>query len=513
MSYKTARRTKPVWYIVNAILALALFCCVVNEARATTSGREVMTNGAVVDWRVGEAVEGLRLGLSVPAFAKWSRDGFEEAISIAMHSDALAVIDAWELGIYRAGDTRFARPLRLFHGAARSLDTPLEWYGGVDNGPPLRPGETLLVRLSVRDVAGNVDHSTPQEILIARYAMRAERRNVKAVEAARARLLAEGERPAGAQAPFHGHALALTLDGWPDNEEPRASGGAFQKNGTTWTLRQGLPAGRHDIVIQSTRRIIGGTRAVPVGIITVDIPPSPPFQVAVKGTGKLVKTPATPGPATLRIIKAAGGIAPDWMVPGKRAISRTLTSRDAGEDRLALSLLSAALPVPMATDDRQRRVFLSAYDGITTSWPAGYDGTGRVVAEPSQRRMAVTYAVPDVPELFLPHTDVAPDSVRIRIDGDAEALVPFRDYFLNAGEGRILLGSAAFRRFSERPQTLLTARYTVPTFTPDIPVGPPLQDGGSLLNERWSVADPLPAAAPLEDGGGLLGKLLGWFRG
>lgn len=508
MDYKAVRRTGIIEHAASVVLVLTLLCCVINEARAGVSGREILTNGAVVDWRIGEAVDGPKLGLSVPAFAKWTRQGFEEAIPIAMHSDALSGIDAWELGIYRAGDTRFERPVRRFGGTARSLDTPLQWHGGVDDGPPLRPGETLLVRLSIRDVAGNVDHSTPQEILIARYAMRAERRNVKAVEAARTRLLADGERPAGGRIPLRGHALTLTLDGWPDGEEPRASGGAFRRSGTTWILRQILPAGHHDIVIQSTRRIIGGTRAVPVGVVAVDMPATPAFTVAVKGTGRLVKTPADP-----QLADAVTGIVPDWMVSGERAISRTLTNRDAGEDRLALSLLSAALPVPMATDDRQRRVFLSAHDGITASWPAGHDREGRAVSEPSQRRMAVSYAVPELPELFLPHTDVAPDSVQLRIDGDPEVLVPFQDYFLNAVEGRILLGSAAFRRLAARPQASLTARYTVPTFTPDIAVEARLQDGGSLLNERWAVADPRPSAPPLEEGEGLLGKLLGWWRG
>jgi len=508
MSCKAVRRSGLFRHAVGAILAFASFCHAPGEAGAATSGREVLTNGAVVEWQVGEAVEGPKLGLSVPAFATWTRDGFAEAVPIVMHSDALAMVDAWQLGIYRAGDTQFARPLRLFTGTARSLDTPLQWFGDVEDGPPLRPGETLLVRLGIRDVAGNVDHLAPQEILIARYAMRAERRNVRAVEAARARLLAEGERPAGAHAPLRGHALTLTLEGWPDSEEPRASGGAFRRAGETWTLRQTLPPGRHDVVIQSTRRIIGGTRAVPVGIVAVDMPDTPLFEVAVKGTAKLVKTPATPEDAG-----AAGGIAPVWTVSGGRAISRTLTNREAGEDRLALALLSAALPVNMATDERRRRVFLSAYDGITASWPAGYDAAGRIPAEPSQRRMAVSYAVPQVPELFLPHTDIAPDSVVLRIDGEAEALVPIRDYFVNAGEGRILLGSAAFRRFAAQPGALLTARYTVPTFAPDIPVGAPLRDGGTGHDERWSVADPVPSAPPPQEDEGLVGTLLGWVRG
>jgi len=265
--------------------ALLLWAVLLTGARA--EGRVVLGNGAAVEWRVEATEADPRLGLAIPAFTRWTREGFEDPVAIAVRSDALAAIDAWDVSFYRLGDTDFSRPVWRKRGTGATFGDPLEWDGVAASGPPLRPGETVVARLSVRDVAGNIDRAEPQEMLVARYIMSRERRAVSTLDAARQRALPEGE--AVEQVPLRGYALILTVTDWPDAAGPGASGARFQQKGDDWVLRQILPSGPHDIVVQSLRPIMGGTRAIPVGVVTVEIPSVSPFHAQIKGTGALDK--------------------------------------------------------------------------------------------------------------------------------------------------------------------------------------------------------------------------------
>ena len=477
---------------------------------AQTSGRDVLNNGAVVDWRLEpQGAEDPKLGLVLPSFVQWSRTGFETAIEIDMHSDALAVVDAWEVVFYRQGDTGFERPVRRFRGTARTLDTPLHWDGAVEGSPRLRPGETLVARLGLRDIAGNTDYSEPQEILVARYMMRRERKNVAVVDARRKRGFRTGE--AMVHTPLHGHILTLTLTEWPDGDAPAASGVEFRQEGRAWALRQNVTPGRQDIVIQSLRPILGGVRAIPVGVVSVEAPAATPYHAGVKGTGRLDKSAVEAGALT------AGAFTPESAVPGEQAISRTLTNREARQERLAFALLPPDRPVILAKDDRMRRAFLSSYQPETAAWPGGASGRAqdRPPADVPARHERITYPVPTGAELFLPHTDIISGSIRVQISDGGAPLAAFRDYFVNADEGRVLLGETALSRLENGTASAVTVAYDVPDFQTALPAGASLQNGGSALDIPWRApgsgnAAPAPSAAP---GGGLFGKAMSWLFG
>ncbi len=447
-------------------------------ARAEPEGREALRNGADVSWRIEPYSDGSRLGLSVPAFAQWRPDGFEEPMTIEMRSDALAMIDAWELAIHRLGDTDFSRPLRRFRGTARTLHRPLQWSGETGDGPALRPGETVVTRLSVRDVSGNIDRSAPQNTLIARYIMRAERRKIAVTDADRASLLDIGTAPLPRRIPVRGHPVDLLLENWDESDAPHASGVPLRRSADAWVLNQFMPTGDHSIVIQSTRPIIGGVRAVPVGVVPVSAPPDLPLVAGVKGTGKLEREPTEQ--------EAPSGFEMEGVVSGRGAISRVLTNREGAEDRLAFALIDVDRPVALVKDARKRRSLLMSYDAGTVAWP----GSGRSQAslrdpaDPATRRITLTFAIPARPELVLPHTDVSDITLSVR--GEGRALRAFRDYFPNTAEGRLLLSGTVLTRLGQMPDAVLDVGYDVPKFAPSVPVVGTIREGGGGADTRWN---------------------------
>ena len=468
-------------------------------------GRETLKNGAAVTWRIDPRNDGSRLGLSVPAYARWTPDGFDEPLKIQMRSDALAVIDAWELAIHRLGDTEFKRPLRRFRGTARTLHHPLEWSGETDDGPALRPGETVVTRLSVRDVLGNIDRSAPQETLIARYMMRAERRKVAVRDTERASLLEIGTAPLPRRIPTRGYLIDLMLSGWDEDEPPHASGVPMRASGGDWVLSQLVPTGSHDIVIQSTRPIIGGVRAVPVGVVPFSVPPDFPLVVEIKGTGKLERS------TTDR--DAPAGFVMEGEVPGGQALSRVLTNREGAEDRLAFALIDADRPVPLVKDDRKRRSLLVSYDAETVSWP----GAGRAQAslreptDPATHRTSLKFVAPAQPELVLPHTNV--DDISVSVPGDDKTLMAFRDYFPNGAEGRLLLSASVLERLAGVEGAVLDVAYDIPTFAPSVRAGGTVTDDGEAWGESWSDTEvwSLTESGPRRKDEGLLERLLNWI--
>lgn len=482
--------------------ALGLCAALAGPATAGPGGTVTLANGAAVGWSVPEGEASPALALAVPAFAVWARGGFAQAVVVEMRSDALAAIEAWEVGFYRLGDTDFSHPLWSRRGTARDLDRPLRWDGRVADGPSLRPGETVVARLTVRDVAGNTGRTASQEMLVARYRMARERKALAKEDAARKRALATGE---ALRLPLHGRGLTLTVTGWPGATGPGASGARFRAAGDAWVLRQTLPPGPHEIVIESRRPIMGGTRAVPVGVVPVVLPPLPPYRARIKGTGSLDKAPPYPG------LAAPAGMAVEAVVPGAQALGRVLTDRESAQDRLALALVDPDAAIPLAVDGTMRRALLTARVGGAAAWPGG-TGTGRAPDPAPGRRTIVRFPAPAGGELFLPHTDIEAGNLRLSLDDDGPPPVPERDYFVNADEGRVLLGAAVRDRLTTG--RVLTADYVVPAFAAVRGAGMTVPHGGAAHDRRWDgrrtggTVPTAPAAAP-----GAAARVMRWLLG
>jgi len=468
-------------------MAGAILSCMAGSARAdgeAASGTAALSNGAIVEWRIESGGDGPTLGLSVPAFAQWTRTAFDTPATIAMRSDGLGVVDAWRLAFYRKGDTEFVRPLRRFGGDARSLGVPVEWDGRVEAGPPLRPGETVVARFETRDIAGNIDRAAPQEMLVSRYTMRAERRSIADIAKARTLMLAEGEAPVPGGIPVPGSVLVLTVTDWLDDEGPRASGLRFHRRSKAWTLRQTLPPGRHDVVIGAVRPIMGGERVIPVGALAVVSPAALPFHARVKGTGRMARTSVT-GEALV-----SDTFLPEAMVAGRDAISRPMTHRESNRDRLALALIDANAPVTLSSDMRGHMAFMATYDGATAAWPGGLPmpGSGREPDDPPVRPVDATLPVEQA--LVLPHADIVPDSLILMAGADEAVLKPIRDYFLNAAEGRILLTPSAMDWLANTPGATIEASYAVSAFAAE--TVPP----DAVRGESWADAAASRRVAP-----------------
>ena len=491
---------------IRILAASALLACCATASASQDTGRETLRNGAVATWRVGPGAAAPRFGLSVPAFARWTPDGFAEPVTIRLASDTLALVDAWELAIHRRGDGRFERPLRRFRGTGRTLASGVAWDGTVGDGPALRPGETVTIRFRVRDTAGNIDEAAPQAMLVARYAMPRERAKIDALDASRASILRTGAPPVSQGIPSRGARLSVTVDGWPEDAPPHVSDVPLTGSGRGWTLRQTVPQGTHDLVVQTVRPIIGGTRAVPVDAFAVTIPPGEPMLAAVKATGKLERSSVPPDAVV------PDGYRADGTVSGKAAISRPLTDREDGEDRLALALIDPARPVLLVQDARKRRALVSGHDAATAAWP-GTGGAGRLVSASGGRSVSVVLDPPFGAGIVLPHADILPKSLRLSVDGASGSLAPFRDYFLDAAEGRVMLGARVLARLGTAPDTRLEARYEVHPFAPR---SSGTADAATDRDRTWA-ADAVVQERTAGGNGrerGLIGKvldrLLGW---
>lgn len=476
------------WVARGVVLAGAMLWA----GLASAAGSVALNNGATVNWRLEPDAPAPRFALALPAFAYWTSDGFREPAPLAIRSNAMAAVEAWEVGVYRASDTAFARPLWRQRGAAQGMGQPLSWDGTVESGPNLRPGETVVARLSVRDVAGTLSHTEPLEMLVARYMMPRERDAVAARTKKRRRALSEGE---ALRVPVQGQRVILTVTDWPGERGPSASGVPLIREGKEWVLDQMVPPGAHSLVIQSLRPIMGGYRAIPVGIVAVNSPPAPPLEAAIKGTGSLAKMPIT------------GGLA-DVVVPGRQALTRMLIDRDSAEDRLALALVDPDRPVPLAADARGRRVLLVTHGAMAAPWPGQGDvqPSLRDPAPDPGQRVRLSYAPPVGREVFLPHTAITPGSVRLFLEGGGGALTPDRDYFVNPDEGRVLLGETMWARVQHRG---IEIAYTAPSFARSYPVGMRVMDGGSAFVGGRAVESEQAAEEPT----GIFSALGRWLFG
>jgi len=182
---------------------------------------------------------------------------------------------------------------------AAAFDAGVVWEGDVETGPPLRPGETIVALLRVRDVAGNIDEAQPQTMLVSRYLMPAQKRKYKKITQSRRASVAAGDPPAKQTIPVSGHMLDVWVDGGEDTTTMHLAGLAMDNAGqAAWRLSQILPAGSYGLKAQTERPIIGGVRLVSVGRFDVTVPLGEGLLATVKGTGALCDSPRRPGTAS-----------------------------------------------------------------------------------------------------------------------------------------------------------------------------------------------------------------------
>ncbi len=492
--------------IIGALL-LACFCWV-GSAVAGEAGRETLRNGAVLSWQVEDAGDP-RLGLAVPAFAQWGSQGFADPVTIRMSATTLAFIDAWQLSFYRIGDARFERPLRRFRGTALTLHDPLSWDGNVETGAPLRPGETVLAVLETRDTAGNIDRADPQEMMVARYIMKRERRRIRDVDARRKADVVRGSAIASRAMPSTGRAVSLRIDGWPEDDPPLLSGIPLHRDGSSWTLRQTVPGGAYDLVVQVARPIIGGTRAIPVGIARLLVPTGAPLMARVKGTGALDRED--------RQGMVPEGLRDDGAIDGDAATRLVLLDRQVGEDRLAFASMDPVGTVDLAKNRRKRRFLVVPADSSVAQWAGqgASSSTLRPTAEARTRTISVVFDSPIGSELILPHTDIVWGSLRIQPQGDASPLSPVRDFFANPAQGRILLTESAINDFGGEQVEGLRVEYSVNTFAPRLQNEGRITDNGKSSHITWD-ANATRKYSEAKNGTkekGFISKVLSWFSG
>ncbi len=492
--------------LISSFLFACLWC--MGLAHAEPQGRETLRNGAVLVWSVSDA-SAPRLSLSVPAFARWKSKGFAAPIAIRIGGSALASIDAWEVAFYRSGDTRFNMPLHQIRGTALSLSEPISWDGIVENGPALRPGETVMAVFNVRDVAGNIDRAEPQEILVARYVMRREKRRIGGLEAGRDAAFASGEVPNPRNMPTRGHSIDLRIENWPEDDEPLLAGVPMRRQGSVWVLRQTLPSGAYDLVVQVARSMLSGFRAIPVGAARVTIPADKPLLARVKGTGGIDRI-------------NADGIAPDGLysdglVDGGDAARLVMVDRQISEDRLALALVDPTEPAALAKDRRKRRSLVVLPDARAAQWAGQGVPTSatRPPSPPRSRSVTVRFTGFIKNELILPHTDIVRGSLIIEPEDGTARLSAIRDFFANPAQGRILLTENALANLRKGQNTGLRVRYEVQSYAPRLMNMGEIVDGGISYNVTWTAAqvDRYGAEMPDNKKGGLIGRILDWFGG
>ena len=257
--------------LCSAAFAFALF---VGSAEAETqSGQVRLENKADLTWLMFESTTTPALGIALPATVGWKDRSLDGPVKIDLSTNYAAFIEQWELALYRESDSHQKHPLRQWRGPAAAFDAGVTWDGSVEAGPPLRPGETVVALLRVRDIAGNVDEAEPQTMLVFRYLMPRQRRDYSAITRQRRNSVAAGNPPARQTIPVSGYLLDVRIAGDPDAAPMHIAGLAMDdEGGGNWHLSQILPAGDYELKVQTERPILGGTRLVSVGRLLMSVP-------------------------------------------------------------------------------------------------------------------------------------------------------------------------------------------------------------------------------------------------
>ena len=397
-----------------AALAVALAAAALPSGAEAPGGTVALKGGAEARWMLTPLDSRRTLALDAPATIPWKGRRIDGPVRIEARSDILAFFDRWEIALWRSTDRARRHPVARWSGPSRTLAGGVTWDGRAAFGPPIRPGETLVASLRVRDAAGRIDEAAAQEMLVSRRLMPKAAGRARREDARRAALDAI---PATAAIPLSGARLTLRAP------EGLALEGVRIEDGT---LSQALPPGTHDLAIQSPRPLLrGGERLVREGRLQLDVPEAAPALVPVRGAGAMER--GEDGPAL-------PGLTPDGSVSGRDAV-RLKPLKDGAD----LAWIDPDARVPLYRDPRGWLVAAIA----APPRPAPWAGTPAKTASAVETRVRYTATHPV--RLVLPHTDVEPDRFRValrREDGTTIELRRHAEFAVEPRQGLVLLTEA-----------------------------------------------------------------------
>jgi len=388
----------------SGIFALALN---VGSALAETqSGQVRLENNADLTWLMFESSATPALGIALPATVSWENRSFDGPVKIDLSTNYAAFIEQWELALYRESDSHRKHPLRQWRGPAAAFDAGVVWDGTVETGPSLRPGETVVALLRVRDIAGNVDEAEPQTMLVSRYLMPAQRRDYRKITNRRRNSVAAGNPPAQQTIPVSGYLLDVRIAGDADAAPMHVAGLAMDdEGGGNWHLSQILPAGDYTLKIQTERPILGGSRLVSVGRLRVDVPSGGDHFALVKGTGELKRSEHS---------IPAQGMTGDGAISGRDAARLTLRVPKDPVGRYALAILDPSKETALYRDRRKRSVVRVDPKPRDIPWGSKQDP----VLPSKPIKMRARFPAKDARLLTLPHTDLNAEKLFVSLRSD-----------------------------------------------------------------------------------------------
>ncbi len=448
---------KSIIYFLLCLTVLLPGIAVAGEQNGTLK----LENGAQMTWSLTEEEVKPALGIALPATLEWKNNAPDFPVKIDLSTNYAAFIEQWELSLYRESDTRRKHPIRQWRRPAAAFDAGVIWDGEIEAGPPLRPGETVVALLRVRDVAGNVDEAEPQTMLIARYLMSRQRKSYDAETRARRLAVASGAVPAKQTIPVAGQLLTVTIKDMPENStQMHISGLAMDRTGKTrWRMKQVMPPGSYDLKAQTSRTILKGVKLFPVGNFKVDVPDGDDFYVTVKGTGRLKRAP---------LYETSPGLKRDGLISGNQAVRLTLWSEEDAHGRKALALADPGAQVALYKNERNRSILRVNPAPRTVPW--GGKQRPRKILEPEKVRLRYPVSViREEPVIALPHTDVVDDRFFVSLRSaqtSSEYLKRGVDYDLNPSQGYLALtdaGRGMITHYNENAgeQTTLEVAYMV----------------------------------------------------
>ena len=403
-----------------AAAAAAALAAATLPTLAEAPGGTVKLKRGEARWMLTSSDSRRLLALDAPATVIWKGSKIEQPVRIGARSDALALFDRWEIALWRSTDRARRHPVARWSGPARTLPDGVTWDGRTSHGPSIRPGETLLATLRVRDAAGRIDEAGPQEILVTRHLMPKASR-AAAREDERRAALDVGPETVGI--PFEGARLTLRAP------KGLAVDGVRMQEGT---ITLALPPGSFDLAIQSPRPLLrGGERLVREGRVSLTVPARSPERVPVRGAGAMVR--GDDGPRL-------DGLRPTGSVAGRDAV-RLKPLKDAS----GLAWIDPQLPVPLHEDPRGWLVAAVSPPERRAPWATA----PAKPATPVETRVRFTAMRPV--RLVLPHTDVEPGEFRLALrfgDGAVVTLRRHAEFAVEPRQGLVLLTEAGRERLA-----------------------------------------------------------------
>ena len=137
------------------------------SAGSAGNGRLALSGGGVAWITEDPSIVDPRLDVITADRVALQGQTFVQPVHFSLYSNYAAFIDHWELAIYRAEDTGYVRPIKLFAGREIHFAGRVTWRGEVDNGEVLRAGDELVYVLRAYDAAGHLDETHARALRIA----------------------------------------------------------------------------------------------------------------------------------------------------------------------------------------------------------------------------------------------------------------------------------------------------------------------------------------------------------